>query len=938
MPVFTVADPAQVAASPTTVVDSFFPASAGISVDAASIQIVQGASSISYYDGSLAPLGIGSGLLITSGTVPNLTNTVTDFGVDNGMVGDPDLDAVVNSVFATTSYDATSIAFNFTVTDPTITGISFKVVFGTDEYPEWVDQFVDIGIVMVNGTNVAYFGNNPAAPLSVIGSNLAAGYFIDNADGHLPIEYDGVSNVLTVFAPVHQGTNTIKIAIGDTGDHIYDSGLFISGLTGTTTPVSGVTLDVTGTAGDDVTVGTAASENIAGLAGNDSIDGQGGQDVIAGGLGDDSLAGGAGNDFLDGGDGTDVATFSGASSDYEVSLEADGSYLVKDVTGGDGADTVLNVEQLKFSDGTFAPAALVSGGAQITGTPKDDVISLTSAPPLQPLATAYADTVSSGAGDDIISTGDGNDVIHDGADNDKVDAGAGDDTVYVEGGSDEINGGAGTDTVVLSGAAADYAVKPGGDGYIVTDLRPGAPDGVTQLANVEQIAFADQTVTLGAAPPANHPPVVSGPVTAVAAEDTAAVSVGALANASDPDAGAVLTVTGLPASLPAGLVYDPMTESFTLDPANAAFQSLGAGQQVTLAVGYAVTDGIATTAAQAVFTVTGVNDAPVLAAPLADAAGQAGNAFAYAVPAAAFSDVEGDLLALGATLADGSALPAWLVFDPAIGAFSGTPVAAGSLDVKVTATDPGGLSASDVFTLTVAPPAGLSLTGTAAGDALTGGAGGDTLSGLGGNDTLAGLGGDDVLDGGAGNDLLNGGAGLDTASFASATGGVTVSLAVTSAQNTGAGKDTLVSIENLTGSSYADKLTGDVNANVLNGGAGGDTLAGGGGADTLWGGAGADRFVFTNLADSAPLARDTIWDFSHAQADRIDLTAIDAVAGGKDNAFTLVAAFSHKAGELVSVYDTDHYVVQGDVNGDGVADFAINVYSPTSLVPGDFLL
>ena len=109
----------------------------------------------------------------------------------------------------------------------------------------------------------------------------------------------------------------------------------------------------------------------------------------------------------------------------------------------------------------------------------------------------------------------------------------------------------------------------------------------------------------------------------------------------------------------------------------------------------------------------------------------------------------------------------------------------------------------------------------------------DTVNGGGGNDTLFGQNGNDTLDGGAGNDVLNGGNNSDTASYASATAGVTVSLAIAGPQNTvGAGSDTLISIENLTGSALADTLTGDGNANVLTGGGGNDILNGGLGTDT----------------------------------------------------------------------------------------------------------
>ncbi len=148
-------------------------------------------------------------------------------------------------------------------------------------------------------------------------------------------------------------------------------------------------------------------------------------------------------------------------------------------------------------------------------------------------------------------------------------------------------------------------------------------------------------------------------------------------------------------------------------------------------------------------------------------------------------------------------------------------------------------------------------TGTAGADALTGGIYDDTISGLSGNDTLVGGLGDDLLNGGKGNDILNGGSGIDTASYATASSSVTVDLSITAVQSTGTeGKDKLISIENLIGSSFNDTLLGNGSANALSGGAGNDTLngrggndtlAGGFGNDTLIGGAGSDTFVFDAL-------------------------------------------------------------------------------------------
>ena len=92
---------------------------------------------------------------------------------------------------------------------------------------------------------------------------------------------------------------------------------------------------------------------------------------------------------------------------------------------------------------------------------------------------------------------------------------------------------------------------------------------------------------------------------------------------------------------------------------------------------------------------------------------------------------------------------------------------------------------------------------------------GDILAGI---ENLTGSAFDDTLAGDAGNNVLIGGAGIDTVSYQSATAGVTVSLAVTAAQNTvGAGTDTLATFENLIGSAFGDTLTGSNAANVLTG-------------------------------------------------------------------------------------------------------------------------
>ncbi len=230
----------------------------------------------------------------------------------------------------------------------------------------------------------------------------------------------------------------------------------------------------------------------------------------------------------------------------------------------------------------------------------------------------------------------------------------------------------------------------------------------------------------------------------------------------------------------------------------------------------------------------------------------------------------------------------------------------------------------------------------------------DILFGGSGNDTIRGYGDDDWLDGGAGIDQLIGGLGDDTYVVdnagdlvleASNGGNDTVRSSVSFVlPNYVETLDLIGSAAiNATGNALNNTLAGNDAANVLTGNAGADRLIGEGGADRLIGGSGADTFTFRALSDSgvASSSRDLIYDFNHAQGDRIDLHLIDAntgVAGNQAFDFIGSAAFSGHAGELRAVYANGRTTVSGDVDGNGTSDFAISLRGHISLTAGDFIL
>ncbi|HEY8277671.1 MAG TPA: calcium-binding protein, partial [Methyloceanibacter sp.] len=261
-------------------------------------------------------------------------------------------------------------------------------------------------------------------------------------------------------------------------------------------------------------------------------------------------------------------------------------------------------------------------------------------------------------------------------------------------------------------------------------------------------------------------------------------------------------------------------------------------------------------------------------------------------------------------------------------------------------------------------------------EAVIDGGGSDTYKLGGGGDTyIAKNGGSD------GNDIVSGGSGIDTFDVGgSVFNGVSINIdnkdhsfgmAFVPANTArgddisgGINTDTITGFEHVGGGESNDIIFGNKAANVVfaNSGAdgvvgfgGNDYLIGGLGADFLIGGKGADRldgqedadtFAFVSVKDSTPAkaGRDVILDFEDA-LDIINLDAIDAnarngVATNEEFQFLGVdVAFASGAGGLRVATKDFGWIIQGEVNGDKKADFAIKVLDASHTISwsgGDF--
>ncbi|GAA4226544.1 Ca2+-binding RTX toxin-like protein [Sagittula marina] len=516
---------------------------------------LQGAISDGSADFALLYADLVGGVLDASGVTitPDAGTTASQFNVADS---DPDLTSDMTGTDAADSFlvagdDAVTIAGgagdDLLVTGPVGVDVTF-------------DGGADSDTLTI--VNPASFGLNAAITLD--------GSTVEMAAGGQPAGQVAYSNV-----------ETLDIQLGDLGDEVDAAGATFDA--GTTVSITGGALgddiDFTGATGAEIIIdGGEGADTVTGSAGGDVLLGGGGGDVINGADGDDTVTAGAGSDSVDGGAGTDQVVVSGNRSDFDITVSGT-TVTLADTVGGEGSDTLVNIEEIAFDDVTIG-------------------------------AVAYEDTL----GTDEDNAASGNVLSNDF------------DLALGSAGLEVISAGTAGAEALLSGAAVTFATAKGGSVTINPDgTYSYDPNGAFEALNVGDedtdsfsytVSDADgntatATVSIDLSG-VNDVPTLDSDTISTGENDTVGYDLTDQADDADAeDDGDSLTYSVAPGGDPAkGTVSVTAAGELTFDP-GTDFEALNEGEPETLTVTVRATDAqgahVDTTFN---ITVTGENDAP----------------------------------------------------------------------------------------------------------------------------------------------------------------------------------------------------------------------------------------------------------------------------------------------------------------------------------------
>lgn len=693
----------------------------------------------------------------------------------------------------------------------------------------------------------------------------------------------------------------------------------------------------TGNAANNELVGNQNANTLIGLSGSDTLFGRAGDDVLLGGAGHDDLYGETGNDLIIGHAGNDFVYDTNGTNAIDAGADDDhvdvGNTAAVLIAGGEGDDT-LETDSLQtilaFNAGDGHDS--VSIGAPFTISLNstdglalrrlDDDLLLELGEDSLRLIDWYESNPSERPSARLQTIGDTAVNIYD------LSALIAQFELALAG-DPEL--GAWSLAPVLSSAltSTDTDRAVGGDLAVIY-----AQTGTLERLDTPRAFAALNTTDFGSAPQlltipltmSNSAPELAQPLSDQAAVEDALFSFQIPAGTFlDPDFMDVPVYSASLADgspLPSWFSFNADTLTFTGVPENAYVGILSIRVMATDRMGSSASD---------VFdlTIANTNDAPMLITRIPRQSALEDNLFSFQVPAGTFRDPDvGEVLSLNATLAGGAPLPAWLSFDAISGTFTGTPAYAdaGTLTVRIVATDGVGESVSTTLTLNVDLYPDLVLTGGPGDDVLTGHSGNDHLDGGAGADTMTGAHGNDtyVVDdpGDVVTEYPNQGTDTVQSSITYALGNNVENLILTGTTAT-----------NGTGNSLANTLHGNSADNVLDGGAGIDTMIGGLGGDTYVVDVTGDTIV-ENADEGVDTVQSSATYTLSANVENLTLTGSNAI-NGTGNDLANVLRGNGAANTLSGRQGDDiYYVSTGDTVTESSNQGIDTVYSDVTFTLG----
>lgn len=845
-------------------------------------------------------------------------------------------------------------------------------------------KFAQLAIQQVGSNSVITFTNGQTLTLTnVQASKLSAGSF-----GEVGTPIQGTAGNDTITGTTHaesiRGLAGNDVITGGGGADTIDGGdgfdrvNYTNASAAVAVNLAATTAQIGSDAAGDILLNVEA---IDGSAHNDKLTGNASRNEIDGDDGNDTIAGGAGADTLYGGNGIDTVTYAASSAAVQVSLsDVDWYGRLLPQSGGDAqGDIVWGFERMIGSDFDDSLSGSSNNSTTIWGGLGNDLL-------------------SAGDGGSALYGGDGDDIFYDHAGNDVMDGGNGDDrfnlgwngTAY---GQNTVDGGAGTDYLNFDchqsaqGISIDLRnLWAGGDGSIAGSTVRAIErlNGTLSTSNYNDTVYSGDykaiyngeafgiSIYLGNGNDFMVAGVYNDKIYGGDGNDT--IYGGAGDDLLDGGSGASKLYgnagndTVIAGSLSGTIDGGVGTDVLRIDLSDS-FSGATIDLRTFIAGGTGIIGGIAISGIELINGISGSQDNDIVYTgnhdtwPLMYNGGvrlEDGNDYALSGNAddVFWGDNGNDTIESGA---GNDQLYGGAGNDSLNGGTGNDFLYGGAGDDVLN----GGDGTDGISYASAGVGVSVNLSQNAA---QVTGEGTDTLISIENligsyyNDTLTGSAANNIIQGGSGKDLLRGGDGNDTL-YGNSVG------ADADDENTlygGNGNDRVIGggfndvlygdadNDTIEAEFGADRLYGGVGDDILYGHAGSDTLHGELGRDTLSGDGtiavyrGADYFTFTSIADSTPLAsgQDTILDFSRSDGDKIDLSAMDAIAGTAANdTFTFIgnAAFSMRAGELHYMrLDGNSYHVEADVDGNATSDFAFTVtlYSPTDnvLLNTDFIL